>query len=289
MARGLEERIEHGGRGDADRRLADAAPGVAASGWHEDRFDFRHFGDAHRVVVIEVGLLDAAVLDGALLIEQRGQAVDERARDLPVDLGRVDGVGWICCADDPVHFDLVAASNRDFRRSRHIGVERLHVCEPTIDALRCRLAPTDSLGHGVEHGEVSRMLCHQFAPEFELVLADGLRQLVHEALQEDGVLVDVHATPEPRLDVRIAHGMVDHQVRDRVAECVFRPGGHQTLERQRVFSLVEVLRENVRQDRLAGEPHVQRGQIVVGIESAGELALHHRMIAAMRHVLLARP
>ncbi len=92
------------------------------------------------------------------------------------------------------------------------------------------------------------MLCHQLATEFELVLADGLRQLVHEALQEDGVLVDVHATPEPRLDVRIAHGMVDHQVRDRVAECVFRAGGHQTLERQRIFSLVEVLRENVRQD-----------------------------------------
>src|SRR6516165_2915613 len=73
LPRGLEERIEHGGRGDADRRLADAAPGVAASGWHEDRLDLGHFGDAHRVVVIEVGLLDAALLDGALLIEQRGQ------------------------------------------------------------------------------------------------------------------------------------------------------------------------------------------------------------------------
>src|SRR5215468_1613501 len=97
LPRGLEERIEHGGRGDADRRLADATPGVVASGWHEDRLDLGHFGDAHRVVVIEVGLLDAAVFDGALLIEQRGQAVHERARHLPVDLGWVDGVGWIRC------------------------------------------------------------------------------------------------------------------------------------------------------------------------------------------------
>src|SRR5262249_56117335 len=104
---------------------------------------------------------------------------------------------------------------------------------PAVDALRCGLAPTDALGHRVEHGEVSRMLCHQLASELELVLADGLRQLVHEALQEDGVLVDVHATPEPRLDMRIAHGMVDHQVRDRVAERVLPAGGHYTLERPR--------------------------------------------------------
>src|SRR6516225_7822101 len=55
LARSLKERIEHGGRGDADRRLADAAPRIAASGWHEDRLDLGHFGDAHRVVVIEVG------------------------------------------------------------------------------------------------------------------------------------------------------------------------------------------------------------------------------------------
>src|SRR5262245_40805901 len=91
----LEERIEHRGRGDADGRLAHPAPGVAAPGRHQDRFDLGHLRDAHRVVGVEIGLLDAAVLDGALLIEQRGQAVDERARDLPIDLRRVDGVGRI--------------------------------------------------------------------------------------------------------------------------------------------------------------------------------------------------
>ena len=42
--------------------------------------------------VVEVRLLDAAVLDRALLHEQRGQPVDERPGDLPLDLRRVDGV-----------------------------------------------------------------------------------------------------------------------------------------------------------------------------------------------------
>ena len=80
-----------------------------------DRFDLRHLGDAHRVVGVEVGLLDAAVLDRALLVEQGGQPVDERARHLPVDLRGVDGVGRIGGADDAVDLDLVAASPR-FRR-----------------------------------------------------------------------------------------------------------------------------------------------------------------------------
>ena len=51
---------------------------------HDHRFDLRHLGDAHRVVLVEICLLDRAVLDGALLIEQRGQTVDERAEPLAV-------------------------------------------------------------------------------------------------------------------------------------------------------------------------------------------------------------
>src|SRR6266576_3819332 len=71
----LGERVQHRRRGDADRRLADAAPDRAA-GRHQDGFHFRHLRDAHRVVLVEVRLLDAAVLDRALLQKERRQAVD---------------------------------------------------------------------------------------------------------------------------------------------------------------------------------------------------------------------
>src|SRR6266566_6632986 len=109
-------RVEHGRRGYEDRRLADAAPETA--GWHEDRFDLRHLGDAHRVVIIEVGLLDAAVLDGAFLIEQRGQTVDERACDLPLDLSWIDAVSRIGGGNNAVNLDLVAV-DRDFGAGGH--------------------------------------------------------------------------------------------------------------------------------------------------------------------------
>src|SRR5262249_41995831 len=53
----------------ADRRLAHAAPRSSAARRHDDRLDGGHLGDAHRVVGVEIGLLDAAVFHRALLIE----------------------------------------------------------------------------------------------------------------------------------------------------------------------------------------------------------------------------
>ena len=71
--------------------------------------------------------------------------------------------------------------------------------EPAVDALRRGLAPADALGDGIEHREIARVVGHQLAPELELILADRLGQLVHEALDEDAVLVDVHARQKPGL------------------------------------------------------------------------------------------
>src|ERR1044071_9438344 len=87
---GLVVRVEHRGRRDADRRLADATPRVTAA-FDDDRLHARHLRDAHRVVLVEVGLDDAAVLHRALLHKERRQAVDERSCHLPLDLRRVDG------------------------------------------------------------------------------------------------------------------------------------------------------------------------------------------------------
>src|SRR5712691_2802007 len=105
------EGVQHGRRGDADRRLADSAPHGSA-GRHQDGFHFRHLRDAHRVVLVEVRLLDAAVLHGALLEKERGEAIDERARDLALDLRRVHRVARVGGGDDAVHLDLVAVLHR---------------------------------------------------------------------------------------------------------------------------------------------------------------------------------
>ena len=65
---------------------------------------------------MEIRLLDAPVLDRALLHEQARQAVDERARHLALDLRRVDSVARIGGGHDAVHLHLVAVLHRDLAR-----------------------------------------------------------------------------------------------------------------------------------------------------------------------------
>jgi hypothetical protein len=86
------------------------------------------------------------------------------------------------------------------------------------------------------------MICHQLAPELERVLADRMGKLVHEAFEIDGVVVDVHAAPEARRDVWVAHGVVDQKVRDGVAQRRLAPW-IEARERGRVLSVLEASRK----------------------------------------------
>src|SRR6266700_6661050 len=67
------ERVQHRRRRDADRRLADAAPDLPP-GRHQVVCHLGNWRDAHRVVLVEIRLLDAAVLHRALLEKERRQA-----------------------------------------------------------------------------------------------------------------------------------------------------------------------------------------------------------------------
>src|SRR5436190_735025 len=143
-----EDGVEHRWSGHENRRLADAAPEPARR--HDNALDLGHVADAHRVVAVEVGLLDAAVLYRALLVEQRGEAVDERAGDLPFDLRRVDCVAGVGRRDDAVDFHRTLV-DRDLGTGRDVAAVAHVLGEAAIDALRRRLAPTGTFGHRVEH------------------------------------------------------------------------------------------------------------------------------------------
>ena len=78
------------------------------------------------------------------------------------------------------------------------------------------------------------MFPHQLAPELERILADRMGELVYETLKIDGVVVDVHAAPEARRHVRVAHGMINQQVRNGVTDRRFRSARVETLESDRI-------------------------------------------------------
>ena len=58
------------------------------------------------------------------------------------------------------------------------------------------------------------MLRHQLAAEGEGILASRMCKLIHKAFEIDRVVIDVHAAPEARNNVRIAHRMLDQDIRD---------------------------------------------------------------------------
>jgi hypothetical protein len=85
------------------------------------------------------------------------------------------------------------------------------------------LTPANALGNGIEDSEVFGMIHHELAAKLERILASRVRKLVHEAFQINRILIVVHSAPEVRWDVRVAHRVVDEQVRNRIANAPSAP------------------------------------------------------------------
>src|SRR5215467_9458907 len=229
--------VEHGGRGHENRWLAHTAP--ESTRRHDDRLDLRHLANANRVVAVEVRLYDAAILNGALLVKQSGEAVDERPCDLPLDLGRVDGMARVSGGHNPVDFYAAIGADRHLCTCCHIAAVSHVLRKPTEHALRRWLAPARPLRDGVEDREMFRVVRHQLAPELQRILAGRMGKLVHKAFEIESVLIVVHAAPEVGRDVRIAHGVVNKQVWNRVTESTFRAARVEALKHEGILTVLQ--------------------------------------------------
>src|SRR5205085_3725095 len=101
LAGGGEDGTGDRGREGRQARLADTARRFRAL--HDVHLDLRHLIDAQHLIVVEVRLLDAPVLEGHLAVERGSQAVDDRALDLALDNLRVDGLPAIDRSNDAMH------------------------------------------------------------------------------------------------------------------------------------------------------------------------------------------
>ena len=132
----------------------------------------------------EVRLLDAAVLQRQLAVQDGGEAEGHCRFELRADAERVDVDAAVQRADDLVNAE---AAVRD-RHLRHLGrpaPERLVHGDPAAAAARERLAPARLLGGEVEHGEMPRVLLQELAAILERVLPGRVRELVHERLHDE--------------------------------------------------------------------------------------------------------
>src|SRR4029077_4148894 len=141
--------------------------------------------NAHGVVTVKVGLLDAAVLDGTFPMKQGRQTEYKRACYLPLDLGGIDCMAWIGRRNDAMDLDLFAVGHGNLSRCRDVGAKTHRLRYAARNTLRRRLGPTDFLRNSVEDREVFRVIRHQFASEFQRVLPRGMGEFIHEAFKVD--------------------------------------------------------------------------------------------------------
>ena len=165
-------------------------------------------------VIVEVALLDAALLDRQLAVERRAEPEGDRRLHLRGDPQRIDADAAIDRADDAVHPDAPVL-HRNLRHVGHDAAERLVHGEPPRLPRGRRGAPAGLLRRQLQHRAHPRRLLQQRPPEFQRVPLGRVRQLVHERLHgERGVRMPHRAPPEHR-HPRIGGVEIDAMIGDR--------------------------------------------------------------------------
>src|SRR5262249_43553139 len=158
-------------------------------------------------VVVEVRLLDGAVLDRDAPLERRGQAEYDRAFDLRLHLVRIHDRAAVDRRDDAIYLDhmILDGDFGDFGNNR---AERL-VHRDTLENTRMLSAPAGFLRGEIEHRQVARTVSQQPTPELIRIFFTGVRELVDEPFDDERILRVTDAAPEPERHA----GVVEH-VRD---------------------------------------------------------------------------
>ena len=192
-----------------------------------------------------------------------------------------------------MHLDRAVVQHRHLGTGCYIAAKAHGLRNPAENLLAVDVGggcdPTAFFCRGVQHRQMLGMFGHQLAAQRQRVLPGSGSNFIDERLQINGVLVQVDTAPEAGWNMRIAHGMVDQQIGKAVTNRRFRAARVQTLEHHRIFAIDDVLRRHGGKNRLAGNAHVQRGDIAFSVKASGHLALGDGVVAAVQHVFLTRP
>ena len=104
LAGGGKDGVADGRGDDREARFPDA--GWFFGALHDVNFDFRSFVDARHLVIVEVGLFDAAFVDGDRIFHEGGDTIDGGAFDLRFDSVGIDGAAAIDGVDDALDVEL---------------------------------------------------------------------------------------------------------------------------------------------------------------------------------------
>ncbi len=113
------------GNGGTDGRNAGLAHAGRLFGrGHDVNLHLGRFIHAQHAIVVEVALLDAAVLQGDRAIQRRAQSEADAAFHLRFDDVRIDGRAAVNGANHPIDLDATCVIDADLGHLRHEGIER---------------------------------------------------------------------------------------------------------------------------------------------------------------------
>src|SRR5215471_5927003 len=127
------------------------------------------------------------------------------------------------------------------------------------------------------------------AISYRVSASPAISAFVHKTLAINRVLISVHAAPETGPDRGVVHRMVDQHVRNVIAERSLCPTRVETLKHCRIHPILQILRQDCRQNGLAGNAHLKADKIATPVQAAAQFTLRDRVIEVVRHVLFARP
>jgi hypothetical protein len=144
--------------------------------------------DAQHLVVIEIALLDAAVLQRDLAMERCRNAKDDRALDLCLDGIGVDDGAAIDRADDAPDTDRPVLRHFNFGDQRQVGREDELEGHATPDSFGERLSPAGPFRGEHQDRFGTGCFIKESQPVRHGILFCGGREFVHKAFDdEDGV------------------------------------------------------------------------------------------------------
>src|SRR5882757_6962071 len=149
LAGECKNRVNYGWGDRRGARFTDAA-------WLLVRIDHVHFDrwsliDAQDFIVVEIALLDAAILEGDLAVQGRGQPKDNTPFHLRLDGVGIDHLPAIQRADDAFDADPAILADRDLGYLRDVTAEAEHDGHPAADSCRQRFVPAGFVRDEIEY------------------------------------------------------------------------------------------------------------------------------------------
>src|SRR6266852_6766692 len=223
--------VAHGGGGYRQSGF-DNAGGVFLAR-HDVNFRSRSLVDARHLVVVEIGLLDAAILDRDGVVQSGRKTVDGGAFDLRADAVRIDGTAAIHGINETVHLDG-AVLDAGFRNGGCVGIERIKCGDTPPLALWQRLAPACFFSGELQNALEPRGVARRFFLAAELwnlavaadelhskrqgILARGGGKFVNTTFYDKAAAGVFDGTPPGAGHARFGEGVFDAEIRRDVRD-----------------------------------------------------------------------